>query len=201
MSSKQYITDISGVILAGGKSSRMGEDKALKTFNNISLIEYTIKKIQHQVNSITINTNQNLDDYKKFGYPLIEDLSPEHLGPLSGIYSSLKKIKTNWAFFSACDTPYLPKDIVARLYNQALAQNDLIAVVETNNKIQPLVLLVHKELTENLNNFINSGKRKTQDWILQQHPAIVDCSNEENAFININTTQDFLNFEALQKQY
>jgi molybdenum cofactor guanylyltransferase len=190
------ISDISGVILAGGKSSRMGEDKALKKFNKITLIEYTIKRLQHQVNSVTINTNQNLQEYKKLGYPIIEDINPDRLGPLSGIFSSLQNIKTNWGFFSACDTPLLPKNIVARLYDEAQAKNKLIAVAETNNKLQPLVLLLHKNLTQSLNNFINSGDRKTQNWILQHHPAIVDCSKENNSFININTIQDFSDFKT-----
>ncbi|MFV2060656.1 MAG: molybdenum cofactor guanylyltransferase MobA [Gammaproteobacteria bacterium] len=197
MTSTQFINDISGVILAGGRSSRMGEDKALKKFNNSALIEYTIKKIQHQVKKILINTNQNLADYQKLGYPLISDINPDRLGPLSGIYSSLQKTNTNWVFFSACDTPFLPNDIVKRLYDEALKQDKLIAVVKTNDKLQPLVLLLHKDLTKNLNEFIKTGERKTQDWILQQHPAIVDCSNNSNAFMNINTAQDFLNFEKL----
>jgi len=183
MKSTKSTKDISGIILAGGKSSRMGEDKALKKINNITLIEFTIKNIQHQVNSITINTNQNQEHYQKLGYPLIADLNPDRLGPLSGIYSSLKKIQTNWAFFCACDTPYLPKDIVARLFKEAQQQNKSIAVVETNNKLQPLVLLLHKDLTDSLNIFISSGERKTQSWILQQQPAILDCSSELNAFV------------------
>lgn len=198
MKPNKFIKNISGIILAGGKSSRMGEDKALKKINNITLIEFTIKNIQHQVNSITINTNQNQEHYLKLGYPLIADQNPDRLGPLSGIYSSLKKIQTSWAFFCACDTPYLPKDIVARLFKEAQQQNKSIAVVETNNKLQPLVLLLHKDLTDSLNIFISSGERKTQLWILQQQPAILDCSNELNAFININTEPEFLVFEKKQ---
>jgi len=195
MNSTKFVQNISGIILAGGKSSRMGEDKALKKINNITLIEYTIKNIQHQVNSITINTNQNKKEYQKFGYPLIPDINPDRLGPLSGIYSSLKKISTDWAFFSACDTPYLPKNIVAQLFNETQQHDKLIAVVETNKKLQPLVLLVHKNLIKSLNKFICSGERKTQHWILQQQPAILDYSNNINAFININTPDDFLKFK------
>ena len=200
MITDNFTSNITGIILAGGKSSRMGEDKALKKFNNVALIEYTINKIQHQVKSIIINTNQNQKIYQELGYPLIADLNPDLLGPLSGIYSSLKKMTTDWAFFSACDTPFLPKDIVARLFNHAQQQNKLIAVVETNKKLQPLVLLIHKDLSNNLDTFISSGERKTQTWILQQQPAIIDCSNELDAFVNINTTQDFLAFQKnLQK--
>ncbi len=193
-----FINDISGIILAGGKSSRMGEDKGLKKFNDIALIEYSIKKIKPQVNNISINTNQNHEQYQQFSYPLITDINPNRLGPLSGIYSSLITINTNWAFFSACDTPYLPDDIVARLYQQAQQQNTLIAVVETNNKLQPLVLLLHKKLSDSINTFLSNGARKTQEWIMQQNPAMIDCSNESNAFININTQEDFLAFEKNQ---
>ena len=194
-------SNITGIILAGGKSSRMGEDKALKKFNNLALIEYTIKKIQPQVNSIIINANQNQKEYQQFGYPLIADINPDRLGPLSGIYSSLQKIATDWGFFSACDTPYLPKDVVAGLFHEAQLQHKLIAVVETNKKLQPLVLLVHKKLSYSLKKFISSGGRKTQQWILQQQPAIIDYSNEIDAFVNINTTQDFLAFEENQKRF
>ncbi len=198
MNTTNCINSISGIILAGGKSSRMGEDKALKKVNGISLIEFSINNLQPQVNQIFINTNQNKQDYLKFGYPLISDLNPDRLGPLSGIYSALKAITSNWAFFSACDTPNLPKDIVTRLYHQAQQQQKLIAVVETNKKLQPLVLLLHKDLINSLNNFITSGERKTQLWITQQQPAIIDCSDEIDAFANINTIQDFLNFEKKQ---
>ena len=199
MVTTNFTSNITGIILAGGKSSRMGEDKALKKFNNLALIEYTIKKIQPQVNSIIINTNQNQKEYQQFGFPLIADLNPDRLGPLSGIYSSLKKITTDWAFFSACDTPYLPNDTVACLFHEAQQQHKLIAVVETNKKLQPLVLLVHKNLSDSLEKFLSSGERKTQQWILQQQPAIIDYSNEIDAFVNINTTQDFLAFEENQK--
>ncbi|VAW98835.1 Molybdenum cofactor guanylyltransferase [hydrothermal vent metagenome] len=198
MPTNEFIKNISGVILAGGKSSRMGEDKALKKVNDVALIEFSINNLQHQVKTLFINTNQNQQDYLKFGYPLIKDLNPDHLGPLSGIYSALKTITTNWAFFGACDTPCLPKDIVARLYEQAQQQQKLIAVVKTQKKLQPLVLLVHKDLCKSLNSFITSGERKTQLWITQQQPAIVDCSNELDAFANINTAQDFIDFENKQ---
>jgi len=198
MNSNKFLSDISGIILAGGRSSRMGQDKALKQFNNRALIEFTIQKIQHQVNSIIINTNQNQQDYLQFGYPLVADVDPNRLGPLSGIYSSLIAIKTNWAFVTACDTPYLPKDIVTRLYHEVQQTNKLIAVVATNNKIQPLVLLLHKDLSQSIIEFITSGDRKTQQWIMQQQPAIIDCSNEIDAFININTSQEFLEFEKNQ---
>lgn len=198
MNSNKFIKNISGIILAGGKSVRMGEDKALKTIQGTALIEFTIKNIQPQVNSISINTNQTHADYQQFGYALIPDIGLKQFGPLSGIYNSLKTIQTDWAFFSACDTPSLPKNIVARLFSEAQQKNKLVAVVKTDKKLQPLVLLLHKNLSDSLEKYISSGERKTQQWILQQHPAIIDCSDELNAFININTRQDFIDFEEQQ---
>lgn len=188
-------SDISGIILAGGKSSRMGEDKGLIKIKTRPLINFVIARVRQQVDSISINTNQNIPAYRDLKFPIITDENPHRLGPLSGMLSCLNKISTHWAFFCACDIPRIPADVVEHLATVAQQQQKQLAVVKTGDRLQPLCSLIHRDLANSIKTFLDTGSRKTQDWQLAQNPAILDYTHQSEAFLNINTPEQKLHFE------
>ncbi|MDZ7623820.1 MAG: molybdenum cofactor guanylyltransferase [Ignavibacteriaceae bacterium] len=103
-------TDITGIILSGGKSSRMGTDKALLKLGDESIIERMTKLMKSIFNEVFIVTNTP-DDYRFLRVPLYEDIH-KHKGPLSGIHSGLVHSSTEKNFFISCDLPLISKALI-----------------------------------------------------------------------------------------
>ena len=123
--------DITGCILIGGKSSRMGGGiKSLKHFNNKSILERVIHNSIKQVSILTINSNLIDQKLKKYLLPIFSDFIKGHLGPLAGIHAALawtkiNKPNHNWVITFAGDTPFFPSNLVKKLYNQAKIKNTI----------------------------------------------------------------------------
>ena len=108
--------DITGLVLAGGRGSRMGGvDKGLQNFNGMPLVLSTLMRLQPQVAHVMINANRNLSDYESFGVPVWPDVIPDFAGPLAGFLTALEHCETSWLVTVPCDTPLFPDDLVARL--------------------------------------------------------------------------------------
>lgn len=177
---------VSGVILAGGESRRMGgQDKGLLPFAGQPLIQHVILRIAPQVDELRINTNRHSADYARFGYPLIGDDSAGFLGPLAGILAGLTASTHEWVLTAPCDTPFLPDNLLTRL--QAVADNvDL--VVASTSRVHATVMLCRRSLAASLATALAQGERKVQNWQAEQRRAIVTFSDEA-AFVNINTPE------------
>ncbi len=108
---------IDGIILAGGASSRMGAFKALLPLGNSTLIEAVIARIAPQVQTLAINVAPNdAETYRaRFSQIVLPDLYDDRLGPLCGIVTGLSWCETEWLATFPCDTPFLPRDLVAQL--------------------------------------------------------------------------------------
>ena len=185
------INDITGVILAGGQARRMGgQDKGLIQLSNRPMIQHVIDRISPQVNSLIINANRNQAEYESFGYPVISDELSGFCGPLAGFSSALDNISTNYLVTTPCDSPFIPKDMVIRLYNAMDQNNADISVVQTNNRLQPVFCLLKKSLLSSLNSFLELGERKIDKWFVLHNMIAVDFSDESSAFNNINTQDD-----------
>ena len=185
------INDITGVILAGGQARRMGgQDKGLIQLSNRPMIQHVIDRISPQVNSLIINANRNQAEYESFGYPVISDELNGFCGPLAGFSSALDNISTNYLVTTPCDSPFIPKDMVIRLYNAMDQNNADISVVQTNNRLQPVFCLLKKSLLSSLNSFLELGERKIDKWFALHNMIAVDFSDESSAFNNINTQDD-----------
>jgi molybdenum cofactor guanylyltransferase len=105
--------DVTGVILAGGKSSRYGTNKALAKINGIPLIEKVIRVMGSLFQDLVLITNTP-DEYAYLELPMYEDLI-KGLGPIGGIYTALNSIKNDAGFFVACDMPFLNPDLIRHL--------------------------------------------------------------------------------------
>ncbi len=188
---------IAGIILAGGRASRMqGRDKGLIELQNQALIQHVIDRFQIQVTTLRINANRNLERYQRFGFPVFSDARQDFQGPLSGMLQGLQQLESeqaDWIVCVPCDAPQLPLDLVTR-FSQALAKKDVAAVAHDGKWIQPTFCMLHRSLSDSLTNYLAHGGRKTADWLRQENAVQVDFSDQPTAFANINSRDDLQHY-------
>ena len=113
---------ITGVVLAGGRGSRMGGlDKGMQLYGGLPLAQHSLRRLQAQVGTVLLNANRNLDQYRAFGAPVVTDTIADFAGPLAGFIAAMENCHTPYLVTVPCDTPQFPVDLVARLA-QALAR-------------------------------------------------------------------------------
>ena len=189
--------EITGVILAGGRGSRMGGvDKGLVLLRGAPMISHVVARLQPQVGALLINANRNLDRYLGLGFPVVPDQFNGFLGPLAGVTSGLLTATTPYVVTVPCDSPLLPLDLVARLA-QALADEQAeIAVAHDGERAHPVFLLVRRELGADLLDFLGAGGRKIDQWFTRHRLAIADFRDSAPAFANVNYAEERLALET-----
>jgi molybdenum cofactor guanylyltransferase len=186
--------DITGLVLAGGRGSRMGGvDKGLQNHHGMPLALHALLRLQPQVGRVMINANRNLGAYESMGAPVWPDSVPDYAGPLAGLLVGLEHCETPYLVTVPCDTPNFPADLVARLA-AALAEADAeIAMASTLEdgalRAQPVFCLLKAELSESLLRFLSGGERKVDRWTAQ-HRCIDVRFDDADAFFNANTLDE-----------
>jgi molybdopterin-guanine dinucleotide biosynthesis protein A len=197
--------DITGLVLAGGRGSRMGGvDKGLQNFNGVPLALYTLLRLQPQVGEILINANRNLSAYESFGASVWPDALPDFAGPLAGFLTGLEQCSTPWLVTVPCDTPLFPHDLVARLAEAATAQDAEIAMASAPEqdgqlRAQPVFCLLRREVLESLVRFTHGGGRKIDAWTAQHRTVLVPfdaAGDDARAFFNANTLGELRDLEG-----
>lgn len=180
---------ITGVVLAGGKATRMGgKDKGLLELNGQPLWQHVAGKLARQVDTVVISANRNLAVYQASGYPVIQDSLPGFPGPLAGMLAVMQQVNSEWFLFCPCDTPTIPKDLATRL---RAGLNDAPAVwVFDGERDHPAIALMHRQLIPFLTDYLASGERRVMVALRQAGGKAVDCSDIQSAFINVNTPED-----------
>ena len=187
--------DVTGLILAGGHGRRMGGvDKGLTSLRGRPLIAWVLERLAPQVGELFINANQNLDQYRALGYPVVSDEIGGFAGPLAGLQAGMRAARTAFVLTCPCDSPFLPMDLATRLF-AALNGADL-AVVKTGIWHQPVFALVRTALLPNLTAFLEKGGRKIDAWYATLKFVEVVFDDEEAAFSNINTPDELRAFES-----
>lgn len=183
---------VTGVILAGGRGSRLGGiDKGLTPFNARPLVEWVMDRIAPQVDELLISANRNLDRYARYGHRVITDEAADFAGPLAGLQAAMRHASHDWVLCVPCDTPDLPADLVARLREALHGTTHDIAVAITTDGLHPTVTLTRRSLLVALDAFLASGQRRARDWITQQ--SYVAAPFEPAArFANLNTPTSLL---------
>lgn len=202
--------DITGLILAGGRGSRMGgADKGLQNFNGMPLALHTLMRLGPQVDSVMINANRNLAAYESFGASVWPDASADFAGPLSGFIVGLERAETPYVLTVPCDTPRLPLDLAERLSAALVRDNADIAMAagqetnaqgQTEIRTQPVFCLLNIALLESLVKFTQAGGRKIDTWTAQHRTVVVPFdapTDDPHAFANVNTLQEL---QALEMQ-
>lgn len=181
---------ITTVILAGGLGTRIGGAKGLQRLHGRALIDWVSDSVSRQSEEVLINANGQHDDYLCFGYPVIADQTPNWVGPLAGLQSALRLARHDWVASVPCDTPFLPDDLIVRLYKAASTITTVEAsVAVVAGKRQPTIALYHKSVLPKLDTYLNLGGRKVNSWLETLHlsEAVLD---DAIAFTNINTLDD-----------
>ena len=186
--------DITGVVLAGGRGSRMGGvDKGLQNHLGMPLALHAVLRLQQQVGHTLITANRNLSAYESMGVPVWPDPIAEFPGPLAGLLAGLEHCETPYLVTVPCDTPNFPADLVSRLA-QALVENDAeIAMAATREdetvQVQPVFCLLQASLIESLVAFLHGGQRKIDKWTAQ-HRCVEVLFDDSAAFFNANTPDE-----------
>jgi molybdopterin-guanine dinucleotide biosynthesis protein A len=192
--------DITGLILAGGRGSRMGGvDKGLQNHRGVPLALHALMRLSPQVGEIMINANRNLGAYEAMGAPVWPDSLSDYAGPLAGFLTGLAHCETPYLVTVPCDSPLFPEDLVARLA-RALADADaeiaMAATVEAGAlQVQPVFCLMKRGLLESLVRFTQGGQRKIDKWTAG-HRCIEIPFDDPLAFANANTPDEL---KALQQ--
>lgn len=181
--------DITGVVLAGGKASRMGgEDKGLLLLDGIPLWQHVASRLAKQVNRVVLSANRNLDRYRASGLIVIEDTLDSFPGPLAGMLAVMQQTAADWFLFCPCDTPGIPSDLAARLTSER--KGAPVAWVADGERDHPTLALVHRQVIPQLTAYLASGERRVMVFMRQVGGHAVDFSDCRSAFININTPDD-----------
>lgn len=195
---------ITGLILAGGRGTRMGGvDKGLQNFNGLPMALQTLMRLSPQVGEALINANRNLAAYESFGVPVWPDVLPDYAGPLAGFMTGLAHCETEYLVTVPCDTPMFPTDLVARLAAALEAQDADIAMASAREedgqlRTQPVFCLMKVELIDSLTRFTQSGGRKIDAWTATHRCVQVafDAPGDDpRAFFNANTLAELRQLE------
>ena len=134
---------VTGIVLAGGASSRMGKDKGLCDFNGKPLVSYAIDILKPLCDNIIISSN-NINDYQRFGLPVYEDVH-KNIGPLGGIYTCLKKSSTIANLVVSCDTPFLISGVLKYVLENSV-NYDVVAPKHGKSFYEPLAAFYSKQI-------------------------------------------------------
>jgi molybdopterin-guanine dinucleotide biosynthesis protein A len=188
---------VTGVILAGGRATRMGgTDKGLVAVNGRPMIAWVLDALRPQVADVLINANRNHDVYGEFGSRVVDDGDSDFRGPLAGIASGMRAARTPWVAVVPCDSPLIHGDLVARLYEAAVASGSHIAAAHDGERLQPVFALLARDLLDDLAGYLDDGERKIDRWYARHGFERVDCSDVAESFANINAPDDKRALEA-----
>ncbi|MBW8331435.1 MAG: molybdenum cofactor guanylyltransferase [Prolixibacteraceae bacterium] len=182
--------DISGFILAGGKSNRMGTDKALLLVQEETLLI----RIKNLIGPFckTVEISGYKSDYSDFNIKMIPDLYPG-IGPVSGLISTLKHSSTEWNLLVSVDTPFINKELIQSLITQ-IGEFDCI-IPEHDGGMEPLIGLYNRKILPQLEEVINQGDYKLQRLVAKLNTRYLDCrpliQKYPRLFFNINRPEDY----------
>jgi molybdenum cofactor guanylyltransferase len=180
--------NITGIILAGGKSSRMGLDKGFLSINGSTFITHIIEAIKPLVNDIIIVSNNK--DYDEFGYGRVEDII-EDSGPLAGIYSGLYRSKTENNLVLSCDVPLIKTFVLEQLINFNNENFDVVQL-QSQDKTMPLIALYKKHCLHKCLELLNNHEKRLRIAVAQLNTKTISIDSKWNQYVkNINTTSQF----------
>ena len=187
---------ITGIVLAGGRGTRMGGiDKGLADFLGKPMVVHVIERLQPQVNEILINANREIERYRAFGLPVIQDEIDGFAGPLAGLHAGIKAASSPYVLTSPCDSPILPHDLASRMLGALIAQNSDIAIAKTGIQPHPVFCLIPVSALSSLGAYLSGGGRKMDTWQKSMSCAEVAFDDCPWSFSNINTEAELKELE------
>jgi len=185
--------NITLIILAGGKSSRMRTDKALLKINGKTFVQILYDNLKGICSEVIISSNNS--DVKVEGAKTVAD-EIKDIGPMGGLYTCLKLSKTDYSIVVSVDTPFVSMKLLNEIILQSEGYN--ITVIEQNNKVHPLIGVYHKNIIALLKSEITFEKYKVMRMIKKTNHQIISVGEDyKDELFNINSREDF---EKLKKE-
>jgi molybdopterin-guanine dinucleotide biosynthesis protein A len=200
---------VAGVVLAGGRSSRMGgDDKCLAPLAGTPVLAHVIERLEPQVSAVAINANTEPSRLASFGLPVVADRIEGHAGPLAGLHAALQWAKDRGPNISsvvtvACDTPFLPNDLVERFLAALDETGRECCVARSAGGVHPVIGLWPIAIAGTLEAALARGQRTAKAWAEQQgavevfFPPTQIGGRPVDPFFNINRPEDLAEAEAL----
>jgi len=196
--------NILGVVLAGGKSKRFGEDKNKVRLGNKTLLEHTLYKIKSKFNNFVIVSNSNFPK----DYTIIKDCINGQLGPLVGVLSAMKWVKKNnfsydWIMTFPCDTPFFEPRIIDKFVEAVKFNDSLLYFAKSAKKRHNIFGLWSLKLIEILEtDIIENNYRKVEKWANKIGVKTINISYDNtDPFFNINTKEDLAEAKKILENY
>jgi len=195
----QAPTNILGVLLAGGLARRMGGgDKCLRPLGGRPLLDRLIEIIRPQVGSLILNANGDPDRFASYGLPVVADVIEGYAGPLAGVLTGLEWARANapeaeWVMSFATDAPFLPGDLVARLYDTVGADGAEMACAASGGRAHPVFGLWPVAIADELRRaMIEEDMRKIDRWTARYDLAEVAFADIDgrDPFFNVNRPEN-----------
>lgn len=197
--------NVPGVLLAGGLARRMGGgDKPMRTIGGKTIMERVIARLAPQCDGLILNANGDPTRFAAFGLPVITDTVKDFPGPLAGILAALDWAAANrpevkFILSAAADCPFLPRDLVARLYQALTEQDAQLAVAASDGQSHPVIGLWSVALRDELrHSLVVEDIRKIDRWTARYRLATVTWPTAPvDPFFNANTVEDIAEAERL----
>ncbi len=188
--------DITGIILAGGKSSRMGSEKGFVKWNSKPFIQYVIEAVKPLVKEIVIvSNNKNYDEYQ---HTRISDLV-ENSGPLAGLYTGLNYSSTEYNLVLSCDVPLIQTKVLKKLIAEVHRELDIV-LLQSNDKATPLVALYKKQCAVKCLELLEQDERRVMSLVKQSKTKIIILDKSLDRCVkNINTPEELKEIENESK--
>jgi len=193
---------VTAIVLAGGLARRFkGEDKGLLELAHRPLAGWVADGLRGHAAEIVISANRNLLRYARLGHTVVPDHLPDYPGPLAGLLAAARTAQQEWLLTVPCDAPFLPLDLVMHLHDHARAASVPLARAADETGTHFAIMLVHRELMDDLAEYVRQGGRRVQAW-QEGHPCeTVYFGNDPYAFLNVNNPEDMKTAEQVAHRY
>jgi molybdopterin-guanine dinucleotide biosynthesis protein A len=200
---------VTGVILAGGQSRRMGGgDKGLLDLAGKPMLAHVIERLAPQVGRVVVNANGDPARFAAFGLPVVADTVPDFAGPLAGVLAGMRWSRANapaarWIATAAGDAPLLPRDLVERCLQALVGRSGAIPLARSAGGLHPVIGLWPVALADDLEAQLAAGVRKVLAWtdrhgtVPVSFPFVEVGGTELDPFFNANTPQELGELRAL----
>lgn len=194
--------DIVGVVLAGGRSQRMGGgDKGLLNFAGSSMLAHVIARLTPQVRRVILNANGDPERFQGFGLPVVPDSRADFPGPLAGVLAGMRwaiahEPRARYVATVSSDAPFLPMNLVARLADAVWIEGAAIALAQSDGVLHPVIGLWSVTLADALEAALSAGERGVGYWAGSQGAARVSfepirvAGRTIDPFFNANTPEE-----------
>ena len=187
--------NVLGVVLAGGKSQRFGEDKSQVKLGDKILIDYILSEIIDEFNEVLIVSNNSINFKKSKKISLIQDFKKD-LGPLGGVLTAMKWVKDNnkdyqWISTFPADTPFFKNQILKDFLQNINQEEDKLFFIKSNNTRHNIFGIWSIDLIDKLEEDLARGERKVEYWANSVGVKNIEMEfDNKDPFFNINTKED-----------